>query len=175
MPTSDPSVIAPVLREVMKLQPMSILDVGVGMGKWGLLFREYLEGWGKHRYCPERWQVRMDGVEIFPQYIQAWHKVIYNEIIIGDIRKVTFKTPYDLIYMGDVIEHMPMQDGWNLIRTMPYKTLIISTPNFKTRTIGRCKENVYQDHLSRWSAEEFRGVKHQILLKDRMLVVRVDK
>jgi len=33
MPTCDPSVIPVIVREVMRLRPKSILDVGVGMGK----------------------------------------------------------------------------------------------------------------------------------------------
>lgn len=159
----------------MRLRPSSILDVGVGMGKFGLLMREYLEGWGHHRYCKDRWQVRIDGCEIFPQYIQPWHRELYDEIIVGDIRQQRFTKPYDLILIVDVIEHFPKPEGMALIRGLPYKNLIISTPNFKTRGIGRNKENPHQDHLSVWTAADFRTFKHQVLQKDRMLVVEVLK
>jgi len=190
MPTSMPSVIPTVVNEVMRLRPKSILDVGVGMGKFGLLFREYLEGWGFHRYCRERWQVRLEGVEIFPQYIQPWHKEIYDVIHRGDIRKLWPLLPiwtdgsglrekygecYDLVYMGDVIEHFPKADGLKLVKDMPFKWLIVSTPNFKTRTTGRNKENVHQDHLSVWTAADFRPFRHKVLQQDRMLVVEVVK
>jgi 2-polyprenyl-3-methyl-5-hydroxy-6-metoxy-1,4-benzoquinol methylase len=178
MPTCDPSVIPVVIGRVMKLRPRSILDVGAGMGKWGLLFREYLEGWHHHRYKRDRWQVKIDGIEIFGDYIQDWHRAIYDSIVPGDVRRVftgdLMGLHYDLIFMGDVIEHMPKQDGWKLLKELPYRTCIISTPNFPTR-VHRNPENVHQDHLSRWSAEDFRTLKHVILLKGRMLVVEVTK
>ena len=49
------------------LQPRSILDVGCGFGKYGMLLREYLDVWHE-RYDKERWQVRIVGIEAFEQY-----------------------------------------------------------------------------------------------------------
>lgn len=178
MPTCDPSVIPVIIRRVMELRPQSILDVGVGMGKWGLLFREYLEGWGYERYSPEMWRLKLDGFEIWKPYLQAWHLKIYDSIFIQDVRKwreeKEMLPTYDLIYFGDVIEHMPKKDGWTLLKDLPYKVLILSTPNFQTR-VHRGKENPHQDHVSRWQAEDFRTLKHKVLLNSRMLVVEVQK
>ncbi len=175
MPTCDPSVIPTIVREMMRLRPASVLDVGVGMGKFGLLTREYLEGWGHHRYCRDRWQVQLDGCEIFPQYIQPWHREIYDNLHLGDIRGYPFRAPYDLVLMVDVIEHFPKPDGLKLLRDLAAKTIIVSTPNFKTRGVGRNKENVHQDHLSVWTAADFRPFRHKVLQQDRMLVVEVSK
>ena len=80
MPTSDPTGILPVIHDVMELRPTRILDVGMGMGKWGLLFREYLEGWGHHRYSKVQWELTIDGIEIYQPYIQPWHYDIYDGI-----------------------------------------------------------------------------------------------
>jgi hypothetical protein len=40
---SDNSNIAFVATELQKLNPQSILEIGVGFGKWGVVAREYLE------------------------------------------------------------------------------------------------------------------------------------
>ncbi len=43
MPSSRPNTIPTVIHLVRQLKPKSILDVGVGFGKWGHLFREYTD------------------------------------------------------------------------------------------------------------------------------------
>lgn len=176
MPTSDPTGIHPVIHDVMKLRPNSILDVGVGMGKWGLLFREYLEGWGHHRYSRKQWKLRIDGIEIYQPYIQPWHHEIYDNIYLGDIRTFELK-PYDLVYLGDVIEHMTKSDGHELLKKLRAKWVIVSTPNVPTQ-MKRGKPNKHQDHLCRWGLADFRPYRHKVLRgakKERLLVVRVDK
>lgn len=45
MPTSQPENLTPVCQKILELAPnvQSALDIGVGIGKWGVLLREYLE------------------------------------------------------------------------------------------------------------------------------------
>lgn len=43
MPTSWYQAIPAILTQVKKLEPATILDIGVGFGKYGLLFRDVLE------------------------------------------------------------------------------------------------------------------------------------
>jgi 2-polyprenyl-3-methyl-5-hydroxy-6-metoxy-1,4-benzoquinol methylase len=176
MPTSDPTGLLPVIHDVMRMRPLSILDVGVGMGKWGLLFREYLEGWGHHRYSRDQWKLRIDGIEIYEPYIQPWHREIYDRLYIGDIR--TQQLPkYDLIYMGDVIEHMTKPEGHALLRSLAARHIIVSTPNVKTQ-MKRGKPNPHQDHKCRWTLADFRAYRHTVLRgakNERLLVVRIDK
>jgi len=177
MPTSDPTGILPVIHDVMKLRPRSILDVGVGMGKWGLLFREYLEGWAHHRYSKPQWQLRIDGIEIYQQYLQPWHHEIYNNLYVGDIRNFQFDTQYDLVYMGDVIEHMTKQEGHTVLRGLGAKWVIVSTPNCPTQ-MKRRKPNPYQDHKCRWGLADFNPYRHVVLRgakNERLLVVRIDR
>jgi hypothetical protein len=45
MPTSHPSQLNEILEVVLKTRPRSVIDVGVGFGKYGVLCREYLEFW----------------------------------------------------------------------------------------------------------------------------------
>jgi hypothetical protein len=178
MPTSDPCGLAPVITEVMKMRPMKILDVGVGMGKWGLLFREYLEGWGHHRYSKEQWKTKLFGVEIYKPYIQPWHREIYDVIQVGDVRNLLPALPVvDLAYLGDVIEHMTKPEGHKLIKNIRAKEIIVSTPNKPTR-MKRGKPNKHQDHHCRWYPQDFKTYKHRVLMGlkgEPLLIVRIKK
>jgi len=45
MPTSHPFQLDDIVQLIIETAPLSILDIGVGFGKYGLLAREYLEIW----------------------------------------------------------------------------------------------------------------------------------
>ena len=66
MPSSRANTIPTVIHLVRQLEPRSILDIGVGFGKWGHLFREYTDILqAEHdppRYQRANWQVRIDGI-----------------------------------------------------------------------------------------------------------------
>lgn len=174
MPTSDPEGIAPVVREVMRLRPSTVLDVGIGMGKWGLLFREYLDAWHHHRCTQDEFRIRIDGVEIYEPYIQQWHHAIYDTIHIGDVRRLAPELPaYDLVYLGDVIEHMPKEDGHKLLVELKFKHCIISTPAIKTQMV-RGKPNPHLDHKCIWTAADF-GRNARVLHRGKLLIVRLDR
>src|SRR5688572_27759096 len=110
MPSSRPNSIPTVIHLVRQLKPRSILDVGIGFGKWGHLFREYtdiLEA--EHdpaRYQRANWKVRIDGIEGYAEYITDMHRYLYNEIHLGNAADLIKNLPRcDLIFAGDIIEH----------------------------------------------------------------------
>ena len=92
MPSSRPNVIPTVIHLLQQLKPRSILDVGVGFGKWGHLFREYTDivaaEHDPRRYQREHWHVRIDGIEGHEPYLTPMHRYLYNEIHVGDMREV---------------------------------------------------------------------------------------
>ena len=49
----------------------------------------------------------IDGIEACPEYITPHHKLIYNNIYIGDALNIihTIKQNYDLILLIDIFEH----------------------------------------------------------------------
>ncbi len=61
MPTSRFQVIPDILSLLQREQPRSILDVGVGFGKYGLLIRDILEI-PFERYNKQQWICQIDGV-----------------------------------------------------------------------------------------------------------------
>jgi hypothetical protein len=163
MPSSRPNTIPTVVHLLRQLQPQSILDVGVGFGKWGHLFREYTDiQQAEHdpaRYQKQNWCVRIDGIEGYPAYLTAMHRYLYNEIHIGDALSVLANLPtYDLIFLGDVIEHFDKAAGVQLLqRAIAHarKAVVVTTPKYETGQTDLCS-NELERHRSLWSAKDFR-------------------
>src|SRR5438874_2024826 len=140
MPSSRPNTIPLVINLVRQLKPQSILDIGVGFGKWGHLFREYtdiLEA--EHdpaRYQRAHWKVRIDGIEGYASYITEMHRYLYNEIFIGNALELIRTIPtYDVIFLGDIIEHFDKAEGLQLLRDArdkAVKAVVVTTPKFDT-------------------------------------------
>lgn len=158
MPTSRPSHLTWLANKIIELQPKSILDIGIGFGGKGLMFREYTDIWNE-RYNRTDWQTRIDGVEIYEEYITDIHRNIYNNIYIGNIIELIskIKRNYDLIYIGDVIEHINKDEGKKLLIKLRLKTkkLIVVTP-IKVSKQGKVCGNIYETHISQWSREDFK-------------------
>ncbi len=174
MPSSRPNTIPTVIHLIRQLKPKSILDVGVGFGKWGHLFREYTDineaERDPRRYERKNWQVRIDGIEGNASYLTEMHRYLYNEIYVGDARTLLRTLPqYDAVFMGDVIEHLEKSAGRALLGDAVEKArraVIVSTPKFETGQPDLC-DNELERHRSLWAAKDFRAF-------DRSLVKTVD-
>ncbi len=79
-----------------------ILDVGPGKGKYsGLLFAEY---------------PNLDCVEIFAPYVKAFNLTEkYRHVYVADIRAFALPRTYDLVLLGDVLEHLSVDEAQALI------------------------------------------------------------
>ena len=163
MPSSRPNPIPTVIHLVRQLKPQSILDVGVGFGKWGHLFREYTDileaEYDPARYRRENWRVRIDGIEGHAAYLTEMHRFLYNEIHIGDAGALMKTLPnYDLIFLGDIIEHFEKAAGVEMLRdacARANKSVIVSTPKFETEQEDLCG-NELERHRSLWSEADFK-------------------
>lgn len=152
----------------MALAPRSVLDIGVGFGKYGVLLREYLEVWGKTSGYG-KFSVRLDGVEVFPEYVTPLHKFIYSHIYTGDAQKVVarLKERYDLALFIDVLEHFTLREGEDFLRMLLTKVdgVLVSTPKYpgdQHATFG----NQHETHRSRWTAEMLRRFGATLVLPD---------
>jgi len=163
MPTSRPNTIPTVIHLLSQLKPKSILDVGVGFGKWGHLFREYTDireaEKDPSRYERKNWQVRIDGIEGHAAYLTEMHRYLYNEIHLGDACELITQLPrYDLIFMGDIIEHQEKKAGLQLLENavaQANKAVIVSTPRYETGQGDLCG-NELERHRSLWGPRDFR-------------------
>jgi len=162
MPSSRPNIVPIVIHLLRQIHPRSILDVGVGFGKWGHLFREYTDineaEREPARYQRRNWRVRIDGIEGHAAYLTEMHRFLYNEIHVGDAAELLPKLPrYDLIFLGDIIEHFEKSRGVQLLRDAldhANKAVIVSTPKFETEQGDLCA-NELERHRSLWSAHDF--------------------
>lgn len=160
MPTSVYYQITPLVEIILAVQPRSILDIGAGTGKYGLLAREYLDIWGQANglYDKSLWQHRIDAIEIFEQYITPVYKYVYDEIFVGDAVEIVpeISRYYDLVLLVDIIEHIDKERGKQLLRMLRRKSqaLLISVPR-KTGLQKALFNNPYEIHRSQWKKSDF--------------------
>jgi SAM-dependent methyltransferase len=148
MPSSDYNSIPKVLKIVEHLHPRSILDVGVGNGRYGFLFREILD-WNYARFAKESWQIEIDGVEIDPEYLKNYHRSIYNEILLGDFLSANLNQGYDLIFLGDVLEHWKdgeWQKALKKARLHSMFTLVVAPNHNGSLLQGAWRGHEYEKH-----------------------------
>lgn len=124
--------------------PKKILDVGPGYGKYGVLLKEYLES-----------DPIIDAVEAWEPYVIDHNlRGIYNQVYVSDVCDLPQDVldQYELVNMGDVIEHIEKERALNLIDRIS-GWIIIATPF----------EHFYTDeglppteaHISHWTEKDF--------------------
>jgi len=152
MPCSRPTVLAPMCNRIMEKNPMSVLDIGIGFGKFGFLAREYTDV-RLGRYF--NWKTRIDGIEIFEKYITQLQRDIYDNIYIGDaIDILPTLGCYDMIICSDMMEHLSEKDGAALLDSIREKSSfsMIATP-VKVLQQEALYDNEHEKHISAWSKE----------------------
>jgi trans-aconitate methyltransferase len=93
------------------------LDIGCGSGIYGKITRQVFP------------KAQIDAVEIFPDYVNRYnlHR-IYDGIVIGDIKNrdiIQGIAEYDLIILGDVLEHLEAYDAVSVVAELSYKSKFI--------------------------------------------------
>ena len=173
MPSSYPENIPAIIQAIAKLKPKSVLDIGIGRGKYGFLIREYFPPTKekekiyddsaspiKSMGCEEI--LTVDGVEVFEPYITDLQKKIYNQIFIGNVLEMDIEKwePHDLYLLIDVIEHWERKKTMELIEKLIKKgNILISTP--RSYTPQRASYgNKWEEHLTEyeghpWTADDF--------------------
>ena len=176
MPTSSVIMMTEIAELFCRVNPATVLDIGVGFGRNGAIFREAADArWGRCR--PDQWQCKIDGVEVFAQYNNPqWG--VYDRVFIEDIRTFVKKPfDYEFIFLGDVLEHLPQKDAANLIFTLRYaakKCLAICLP------LGHSPQdamfgNKAEQHVSVWQEEDFRGFKKILKGKKGLFYIMTDE
>jgi SAM-dependent methyltransferase len=132
MPSSDFNMIPKVLSVVLAIEPDSILDVGVGNGRYGHLFRECFD-WNWGRIEKNAWELMLCGVEIDPTYLTPVHEYVYDKIFVCDWFNFEVQRQFDLIFLGDVLEHWPdgkWRQALEKAKELSKYTIVVS-PNWK--------------------------------------------
>jgi 2-polyprenyl-3-methyl-5-hydroxy-6-metoxy-1,4-benzoquinol methylase len=129
-----------------------VLDIGAGAGAYADIIK---------RIDPS---VEVDGVEIYEPYINRFSlKEKYNRIFIGDVVEMSL-FDYDLIVMGDVLEHIPKQTAveffHNLKKKAKFIWLCVPVRQFRPWFWGYNQpeadfaENIAEKHMHEWGYDE---------------------
>jgi hypothetical protein len=160
---------------IRRINPSSILDIGAGFGRWGILGREFLEIWDSGNYS-DKWNVRIDAVEIFEEYLKPYHSYFYDNVFTEDaVRFIKdCKEKYDLIICGDVIEHFERETADKFIEDCLKKCsyLMINIPTGKNWEQGEINGNKFEIHRSTWRNADFRKYPHIKIKKFRDYISR---
>jgi DREV methyltransferase len=122
----------------------TVLDIGAGEGTYANIFRKNNIKLNK-----------IDAIEIWSPYIKKYRlNKKYNNVFINDARNWN-DFNYDLIILGDVLEHMTKEEAislWDKCKSARYA--IISIPIIYCPQ-GTCEGNPYEEHVKDdWSIEE---------------------
>lgn len=150
---------------------MSVLDVGCGFGKWGMLLREYLDLWdGRYEYSFKR---TIDAVEVFSDYITPLHRYIYNKIYQQNVLEIADSLKgYDLILIIGTLEHFEKLQGKRLLGTLlsNNKGVLVSTPkNWNAQTAGF--GNPFEEHKCLWTYDEFKEIANSEFIEDSNSII----
>jgi hypothetical protein len=156
VPYSLSSQLSPVMDLVTALAPRSVLDVGVGHGVYGYLCRAYLDGFGL-----DRDRARIDGIEVYPDYIGPIQRAVYDDIRIGEAMSVLSTMPddaYDLVLAIDIAEHFERDTAMSFMREcarVGRRSLVVTPKIFLEQ--GAAYGNEHETHRCLLTASDLRG------------------
>ena len=145
MPGSFPVFDAVVQHLVGRLQPERALDVGAGAGKYGRLLAEQAPGC--HRTA----------IEVEPGYAERFDlPTLYHALHQQDATQWwrSSQESFDLVLLGDCLEHMPKSQGLDLLNALVYRSawLVLVMPEFVVQ--GAVDGVASETHLSVWSERD---------------------
>jgi ubiquinone/menaquinone biosynthesis C-methylase UbiE len=153
-------------KQILALIGNKVLDIGSGMGYWGLLLRNS----GRKTVA----------IEISKPYLRFTKMLgVYFAVIRGSANALPIKSNcFDTALAIEIIEHVNKQDGRSLIREMKRlsRCVIISTPKNPSPNLDLPKwVPETERHLSCWTERDFQaeGLKTSII-RDSILAVQVE-
>lgn len=166
MPTSQIDQIPHVVSLVQRIRPSSVLDLGLGFGKYGFLLREYLDVCGAIESSTrdsdsvgvQGARVVIDGVEGCSEYLGPLQRGIYDRIFEVNALEACQSIAtgqYDCCLLIDVLEHLTTGDGSRLLSEIHRiaHAAIVSTPK-RFLAQGDLCGNTLERHRSVWSRQE---------------------
>jgi hypothetical protein len=147
----------------------NVLDIGSGACKYAKLIRA-------NPTCKDMY---LQAIEIEKDYLQTFASDyrLYDDILIGnayeELQKNVEQT-YDLVIMGDVIEHMPKSDGIDLLNFLVYRCqyLYIQYPN---HYVQNCLDGYRSEaHISIWGLVDFENFEVNTFVQEPLVVIMID-
>lgn len=166
MPFST-SIFDEIVKTTIKhLSPKRCLDIGAGAGKYGKIIRTII---------PDS---HIIAIEIEPSYISEYNlRHIYNEVKLMDALNLIYEKideQYDLVILGDILEHLKKSAGVDLINFLVYRTKYILV-NYPFRYLQNDVDGYkHEAHISVWHENDFTAFNHISLVKDNQHLVFIE-
>lgn len=143
MPTSSTEGKEWLVPRILAELPGSVLDVGAGAGTYSKLLHAAPAG------------TKVTALEIYRPYVAEFglHD-IYDRVIVADVRRRKL-AGYDVIILGDIIEHMSEEDAakvWVKARKAARKAVFASIP-LGVHPQDAVNGNEHECHVSSWTNE----------------------
>ena len=141
-------------------KPIHALDVGTGDGKYQRLLLQVFPNRfsieGGTTVCQSGFHI--EGIEIWKPYIERFNlEQRYDEIYNIDARKFDWTgKQYDVVFCGDVLEHMSKEDAVELVRnaSLHSRHVLINIPIYHAEQ-GAEAGNPYETHVKPdWTHDE---------------------
>src|SRR5260370_30219426 len=166
MPYSDATFDDLFRTFVRQIRLSRCLDIGAGEGKYGKLVREF------HPH------VEMIGIEIESEYINRFGlNNIYNSIwcmpanAIIDMR---VDVSYDLVIIGDCLEHLRKSQGIDLLNFLVYRTRYLLIVYSERYLQGSWEGYLHEAHISFWVESDFAGLDYILFRCNSRVAVLVN-
>jgi hypothetical protein len=151
MPYSDHAFDQQIETLVERMRPTSVLDIGPGAGKYGKMVRGIRDRGVDVSLIA--------AIEIDESYIEQFGlREIYDVVQLGDAATLPDVGPdaqWDLVILGDVLEHLRKSRGMDLMEYLYYRTkyVILAIPIDYVQ--GAWEGHHAEAHISTWRAEDF--------------------
>lgn len=175
MPYSHDAPKAWSLDRIVELAPTDILDVGPGAGLWGHALRRRLPA------------AQLDAIEAHGPYVERFQLgATYDQVFVGDVRMWdwggtdyiqvaesaapigagTPKWTWDLVILGDVLEHMTQEEARAVVdQALVHTDAVLVVVPVGEWPQGESEGNPLEAHVATWSTNDLhdlpksRGVK----------------
>ncbi|HEY3799429.1 MAG TPA: hypothetical protein VGL58_13845 [Caulobacteraceae bacterium] len=151
MPFSVSAFDQHVAALIERMRPKSILDIGPGAGKYGKIVKALRESGVDLPFSV--------ALEVDPSYIEAFKlNEIYDSVQLGDassLPDIGADAQWDLVILGDVLEHFRKSRGVDLVDYLYYRTKYIILVIPVDYIQGAWQGHDSEAHLSTWYPEDF--------------------
>jgi len=167
MPYSSAVFDTAIQRFLTTIKPQRILDIGAGAGKLGSMVRAVTP------------TAHVVAVEIDPDYVTRFRLAeTYDQVLqfncMNLLSDAHLETTYDVVFFGDVIEHLRKSEGRDLLEFLIYRAawILVQVPlrYVQNSVDGHASEA----HISVWTPSDFSN--YDIIVQrqlDNILLVAV--
>jgi hypothetical protein len=172
MPTSNLALWPDILSVINQVPHRRVLDVGPGFGKAAVLLREYLNEPPKVIDAVEKWAPYVEQFHLARLYDRVWTGDVTEEVWTrgrSNFHAADLLPGYDLVLMGDVIEHIETEAAFELLARIPGRVVICTPVEFFDNDPAGVHP-VTEQHVSHWTEATWRR-----LAQIRPLEVRYER